>query len=302
MNSSKGHLSRQNAFVDVCVGPDNGVGVALSNDDMIKSGTPFGFLSVRRGDVWLEGGGTTWDAAAVATTQHPLNQYALIGPQGQAHFAGSGDRHVEQIADGAHSPKDCGLIRGARTIGGTVLACGMKKQVYRREDANRWVCISADIVGGPGVHGFEAIDGFAADDIYAAGWNGEIWRYDGSAWHQCDSPYGELLVDVCCAGDGRVYAIGRGQTLVVGRGYAWTARATELPVELSSLCWFQDKLYAASTRDIFVLDETGQFVPIAIPDDFPRTCGALATNGHILASAGERDLFTFDGAAWRRLD
>jgi hypothetical protein len=294
--------SHDHAFVDVCVMPDGVVGVALANDDMVKQGIPYGFLAVRRGTDWLEGGYTHWDAATLAVTQHPLNQFVMIGHQGQVHLTGAGDRHAETIADGAFSPKDFGMIRGSRNIGGTVLACGMKKQVYRREDANRWVCISPDIIGGPGVHGFEAIDGFAADDIYAVGWNGEIWRYDGSTWHQCDSPYGGLLVDVCCAGDGRVYAIGRDQTLVVGRGDAWTARGTELPVELSSLCWFQGKLYAASTRDIFVLDDTGQFVPIAIPDDFPGTCGALATNGHILASAGERDLFTFDGTTWRRLD
>jgi hypothetical protein len=302
MSITRGHWSKDNAFVDTCVTRDGSVGVALANDDMIKGQTPFSFLAVKRGNEWLEGGSTAWDAAALVATQSPLSQFILVGPEGQVHVTGSGDRHTEDIADGKYVPRDYGFIRGARTIDGVAMVCGMKKQVYRREGSHRWRCISQQIVGGPGVHGFEAIDGFAGDDVYAVGWSGEIWHYDGADWRQCDSPFGGLLVDVCCGGDGVVYAIGRGNTLVVGRNGAWTARSTELPVELSALCWFRGTLYAASTRDIFALDESGQFSALEIPDDFPQTCGELATNGEVLVSAGARDLFKFNGTSWIRLD
>lgn len=302
MNTLKGHWSKDNSFIDACVKPDGAIGIALSNDEMIKDNAPFSFLAVNRDGNWLEGGSANWDGVALTVIHKPLSQIAMFGPSGQVHITGSGDRHVEVIADNFFSPINYGLIRGARTIDGVVMACGMKKQVYRREDTNRWSCISQQIVGGVGVHGFEALDGFSINDVYAVGWGGEIWHFEGTTWKQCDSPYGGVLIDVCCAEDGVVYAVGRGYTLVTGRGDIWAARGTNLPVELSALCWFKDQLYAASTRDIFVLNNKGQFVPVAIPDDFPKTCGALATNGKILVSAGERDLFSFDGITWSRLD
>jgi len=58
----------------------------------------------------------------------------------------------------------------------------MDRQVYRREDVNKWVCLDATMRPGKdaGVVGFESVTGFSAKDVYAAGWGGEIWRFDGS--------------------------------------------------------------------------------------------------------------------------
>jgi len=302
MSTAKGHWSKENAFAAVNVPPNGMIGLALANDEMIRDGAPFSYITARRGNQWGDGGGVAFDSVALASVHEPRQQFVLVGPMGQVYVTGSGDRHEEEIIDRTFSPKTLGFIRDARTIDGKVFACGMKRQVYRRDDADHWTCISQNIAGGTGVHGFEALDGFSRNDLYAVGWSGEIWHFDGGDLRQCDSPCSDLLVDVCCAGDGLVYAIARGTTLVSGRAAPWSARSTELPVELLSLCWFKDRLYGASTRDVFVLDHAGAFVPVAIGPDFPATCGELATNGDILVSAGARDVFSFDGVDWRRID
>lgn len=110
------------------------------------------------------------------------------------------------------------------------------------------------------------------------------------------------LVDVCCAGDRVVYAIGRGGTLVIGRGDAWIAKPTGAPVELSRLCWFAGHLYAASGRDIFMLNGQQDFEPIQIRGDYPKSAGVLVAAGDLMLSVGGKDLFAFDGARWTRID
>jgi hypothetical protein len=60
-----------------------------------------------------------------------------------------------------------------------------------------------------------------ATELYAVGWQGEIWHYDGEKWHQLPSPTKLVLVDVCCAGDGTVYACGREGLLLKGRDQTW---------------------------------------------------------------------------------
>ena len=57
--------------------------------------------------------------------------------------------------------------------------------------------------------------------IYAAGWEGEIWHYDGNRWSSICSPTNIILNDICCAGDGNVYAGGRVGMLIVCRRDHW---------------------------------------------------------------------------------
>jgi hypothetical protein len=294
------HWSKDNAFVDVCIKSDNAIGVALANDEMVADRTPFSFLAVKRDSDWLEGGSTNWDCITLIEAKQPLSQLLLIGVEGQVHITGSGDRHTEEIIDNEFSPKNYGLIRGARNIDGEVFVCGMKKQVYKRNNAYSWSCISKQIIGGEGVHGFEAIDGFSKSDIYAVGWQGEIWHFDGENWNKKTINAENILLDVCCAGNGKVNIIGRGQIFIYGKDENWKIKQTDF--ELINLCWFKNNLYASSTQHIFKLNENENFEIVEILGDSPETCGKLSTNGEIMISAGERDLFSFDGENWKRLD
>ena len=63
--------------------------------------------------------------------------------------------------------------------------------------------------------GFEDICGFNLTEVYAVGWNGEIWQWEGVRWIDRPSPTNLILTGVCCGTDGNVYACGQNGTLIV---------------------------------------------------------------------------------------
>src|SRR5262249_15846340 len=93
------------------------------------------------------------------------------------------------------------LIRRVVAIGDVIFAAGMGRSVIRRLSLGTWTEF------GPGttptdqdedVVGFEGIDGFSPDDIYVAGWAGEIWHWLHGAWQRIDSPTNANLNAVAC--------------------------------------------------------------------------------------------------------
>src|SRR5262249_53269381 len=108
--------------------------------------------------------------------------------------------------------------------------------------------------GDTSVVSFEAIDGFDATEIYAVGRRGEIWQYDGKLWAKLDSPTNMILTNVCCAGDGEVYACGRLGTLLRGRHQRWEPIEHEGTKEdFWGIAWFNSQLYLATLRAVFLL-------------------------------------------------
>ncbi|KQX27884.1 hypothetical protein ASD05_28095 [Variovorax sp. Root434] len=195
------------------------------------------------------------------------------------------------------------MIRNAREIGGHVHACGSKRQVFRRVGDRQWVDMSAPPAAQTEVFGFEALDGYAENEIYAAGWGGEIWRYDGSAWTQCGSPTNVILTAVCCAGDGTVYVGGQGGVLVSGRGDVWASVAweDEVTADLWDLCWFRDRLYVATMSQLYTLD-ADRLVPVDYGGMGRVTCYSLSVAQGVLWSVGKADVASFDGTTWQKYD
>lgn len=177
----------------------------------------------------------------------------------------------------------------------------MKRQVYRRNDRDNWTLLNNGFPQSTGIFGFESIDGFSHQEIYAVGWEGEIWQFDGSTWTPRDSGTNVILQEVVCADNGKVYAIGRGRKLVVGRAESWQTIDLDLPVELCGLAWFQGVLYACSSRDVFTWDGF-TFSPLPIAGDRPATLQYLNSGEGGLCAVGPKDLFRFDGTAWTRID
>ena len=69
--------------------------------------------------------------------------------------------------------------------------------------------------------GFNDVDAFSKEDMYAVGGAGDVWHCDGQRWTQLPFPSNELLYTVCCAGDGNVYITGNMGALWVGRKDRW---------------------------------------------------------------------------------
>lgn len=123
-------------------------------------------------------------------------------------------------------------------------------------------------------------------------------KWDAIAVTRCQTPIPRYaLVSVT----GQSYAIGRGCKLILGRGAQWQTRELELPHELCGLAWFRDRLYACSTRELYVWDGA-RFQVHAFDGDRPRTLQSLSIGEKGLCAVGPKDLFLYDGAAWTRID
>jgi hypothetical protein len=297
-----GHWTDQYSFITASILRPTQVVVSLANDELAEQKVPYTYYTAFESGAWKDGGDCSWDVVASGVCDVPLRQVIAVGPHGQVCLLGSKDRHEEDIASCGVDPKKLGLIRDVRGISGKAYVCGMNRQVYRRDGSGQWAYLSSDIPRQQEVVGFEAIDGFSEKEIYAVGWKGEIWSYDGTGWTKRDSPTNRIFSDVCCAGDGFVYACGGHSTLVKGRGDQWAViDLSSVTVDLWSLEWFAGKLYLASTRDVFSLTDNG-LVPIDFGTDAPGSCRYLDAGDEVMWSIGAKDIFSYDGNIWTRID
>lgn len=280
--------------------------VSLVDSKLARQGIPHSFVTEWDDGLWLGEPDmeVDWDTVSAANALYPLKQGLILGESGEVMCDGSNDFHFEQIGSGKNSPDNFGPMRGIRLIGEQVYAVGMNRQVYRRDKKGIWTNIDAGVRTLPGneVTGFEAIDGFDEKEIYAVGWDGEIWHYNGRKWIQKDSPTNFILVDVCCAGDGNVYACGRVGTLLRGRGDRWEVIEHEsINDDIWSLAWYKDRLFMSTMNEVMVLDGD-RLLLMNMGKDRPKTCFHLSTADGVLWSIGAKDIMSYDGNIWTRID
>jgi len=235
-----------------------------------------------------------WRAAGMCIAKLPSEKLVVVSGEGAVFTYVGGNEGSEKIRDAFD-------LRACACIEGHAYAAGMNREVFRRAREGQWSAMHAPAVeGDDDVAGFEAIDGFGANDLYAAGWEGEVWHWRGSAWTQCESPVNVVLSGICCAGDGNVYACGQSGTLLRGRGQDWEVLETDgLIDDFWDVRWFMDRLYVASMSALYVL-QGDALVAVDFGRDAPDSCYKLTDAEGVLWSIGQQNIFSFDGAAWRR--
>lgn len=255
---------------------------------------------------WGNGGDTTWRTVGAAVARYPLEQLIVVGEFGNVLLLGNGDRHEEIIKTKDSDPTNRGPLCGVRNIGNEVFVVGMNRQVYRRTGVDAWESFDKGIdraTNTEEVFGFQAVDGFDENALYAVGWEGEIWRCTHGIWQQENSVVKNVLVDVCCAGNGFVYASGRNGILIRGKEGHWEVLPQpNFTEDIWSLAWFDNKLYAASLENVFVLHDDNTLSAVDMGEDRAATCYKLVTGASLMWSIGEKDVMCFDGARWTRID
>jgi hypothetical protein len=114
------------------------------------------------------------------------------------------------IEEGAEGPNTLVPLIVSRRIGGSIVATGMQRRVYAGA-ASAWsrvdngVRILADDVA---IGGFLSIDGTSPEQLWAAGYYGEIWHCDKSRWSRIDSPTNMKLIALRQQDDGSVIVAG----------------------------------------------------------------------------------------------
>lgn len=234
-------------------------------------------------------GDLTWRAATACVVKKPAEKLVVLGGAGKVYTYVGGTETTEQIP-GAHD------LRGSATIDGKAWACGMGRQVFRRDGEKKWADVSAPGTGKD-VYGFEAIAGHSAKDVVAVGWNGEIWRYDGKKWAEDRSGVDVILTAVCAADDGVYFAAGQGGVLLKSTAKGWSRLDTGLSEDLTALAWFENRLFVATWRGLFTL-EGDTLSAVRFGKKSPQTFGALTHADGVLWSLGPQSVFSWDGKTW----
>ena len=277
-----------------------------TNDISVSEGyTGSILLGLDRG-IW--GAGTVpWLACSGTVCHIPAERYLVLGIDGSVRVSGGGVIKEEApIASCGVDPRKRGPLREVRGIvkgKGRAYAVGTCRQAYVRDGEDQWRCIdeSAQVGETPITDtSFESVDGFSEQEIYTVGWEGEIWKYDGSVFTQQNSPTELALYKVRCASDGFVYACGQLGTLLRGRNDQWEVIEHESTTEdLWGMEVFDGQLYVSSTSFVYRLEE-GKLLPVDFGDEVVRTCYHLSAADGIMWSIGAKDVMEFDGSNWKR--
>lgn len=184
------------------------------------------------------------------------------------------------------------LLRDAKVIGNSIYIVGSSHRMFRLDADLSLHDISVPSAQRQAVGnttGFEAVDGFSKNEIYAVGWDGEIWLYDGKNWENLYSPTNLINTGVVCSPHGEVYIVGQMGTIIRGRKDRWSILKTDLNIDLWAVRVYQDKIHMCSMHNLFRLEDE-QVVPLALEPAKPQTFAKLDSIGHAMLSVGMDDV------------
>lgn len=231
------------------------------------------------------------------------------------------EKPMDRVIDMRTPSGTLGTIRKVVRVAGQVYAVGNYRKIYRRIGMDRWIEFGAEGKGIPlpadvETHdssmslGFNDLDGFDENDMYAVGGYGDLWRFDGRKWHSCAIPTDAILSTVCCAGDGLVYITELNGSVWAGRADHWTMVASadlspgSHPVDA---VWFNDRLYLGAQQGLWTIDAARKsLVPLQkVESDAPNPTNGgrldLSADGGYLLTAGPYGACLHNGTGWRRL-
>jgi hypothetical protein len=214
---------------------------------------------------------------------------------------------VEKIPNAGVRLGNLGYMRSIREIGNTLFACGFNSQIYNRQNG-----VWKSLVSAPLKHHhpasddyvvFNGVDGFSQDDVYVVGSKGSLYHWDGSAWRKVMLNTDENLECIRCYGNDDVWIGGANGTLLNGnakQGFRDVSSVTDNET-FWSLAKFNDKVYLGTTKGLFAYD--GRIIGPVVTGLNPEVeTYTVDSTGDALWSIGTKDLVTFDGFAWMRID
>jgi hypothetical protein len=268
--------------------------VIVAEQDKFAESRPHSFLFFFQNGKWNK---MVIDWPVISVGEFGAEQTLIsLGVDGRVHLAGRRGVSTERIA----GPENAGVLSAIRAISGQPYAVGMARQAYVRRDG-----IGAPIdegarqsIADDAVRGFLAIDGFGANDIYAVGYAGEIWHFDGARWSNLPSPTNLHLNTIRCAAPDRVYAAGQRGIVIRGSGTRWEILGEgQIADEIWGCEVFRDRLYVSTSKNVYAFDDK----KFAIEDIGLSATGAaskLHANDGVLWSFGTKFLSYTEGTSW----
>ena len=300
---------KEGVWIDGGTRPWPTVSVAAIPGDMIQL-----IALGEAGQIFLKGGGEEREEVIVKgdegpATRGPLRCIRAVG--GQVYAVGS-DRQVYrrkgpsrwEAYDVGTRPESAMTDKMLGKPVAPVDKAPPKKKAERSRPKNPPAPAPAKSAAHTSTIGFEAIDGYSITELYAVGHRGEVWQWEGTRWIQRESGLGEkdVLTLLTCAVDGQAYAAGKKGLLLKGRGETWEKLPSGLTDDITGLRLFDGQLYAMTHKGLY-LHDGHKLVAVALPKkDAPKTFGSLDATRESLWCIGAKDIFTYDGKTWTRVE
>lgn len=238
-------------------------------------------------------------------TSLPKEQSVFVDANGKVYIWGGGDDNSE---DRIPTNDERVTFKNTKEIGGKAYSVGTLRTIFRRDAPNTWIKLDKGLHGTPEQEkqalsdnaGFNDIDGFNDNDVYACGDGGDCWHYDGNIWTRIDLPVNSDLTVICCAGDNYVYLGTNDGRLIKGRKNEWSILEKDQGAEIISLVWFKEKAYFSDGFWVYELIND-QFKKVDFGDANPSQFGLLYGGDDVLISAGVNNVVRFDGSKWDSL-
>ncbi len=247
----------------------------------------------RWGRIKFKGG---WASPIAVHTK--LDEFLVADRAGDVYYCGLGkNKQLEDSTSG---------IFGLKNIDGSVYGVGPLRDVRQRIGVGEWE-IAEELEDIPGIEqtseeGFDDIDGFSKDDIYAVGGERDVWHFDGENWNPIDIGRRPFHCKcVVCAEDGYVYIGGENGAIARGRGDEWKTYFPEDSEEdFFSIVSYRGRVFAGTEEDTFIIGED------LIPQPYDFENQLLPIAGRFMYTAYDRLLIIsnfnqvafFDGEKW----
>ena len=235
----------------------------------------------------------------------PKNQALLTARDADGHTSvmGGGGQFPDELIAQGKAPATWKI----KTINGYAYSVGGTRQVYKRVDIGTWVKIDNGLPDEEYSHriGFDDLDGFSEENMYAVGGLGDVWHFNGENWRQMKFPSDLELATVTCAGDGWIYITGEGGRIWRGRESTWELIHTgHSSVLWNDVCWFNNQLWLSSDYQFKILDGNELINPSY--DGTPSgekvsMWGHMDARDGLLVIASTDVAMSFDGSQWRTL-
>lgn len=238
--------------------------------------------------------------AGICAIRYPQPEIVTLCLDGTVHSAGPNGFLTDVIGKGLDDPSRRGALRCISAVNNEVYAAGLGRQVFKRISTRRWIRFDEKIVepiGSEEIGGFESIDGYSTNEVYAVGMNGQFYFYDGVAWAQVNGLTNLALEKVLCAPNGSVYAAGQLGIIIKGRGPQWEIIDQDIIDDtVWDLAWFRDKLWLSTVNSLYVTEDDA--IENVVLGESNSSFRYLAGDEEVLWSIGSRDLFLNKNGVW----
>lgn len=248
-----------------------------------------------------------FDFPKIGVSRKPIGQLLMSNKNwaGQVFAGGSGESGMEEVNPGGKPSTGIVSIQRLVCIDGWAYALSLFRKVFKRTAVGEWTQLKEGMelnIKGDTLHaGFADMDGTDDNNLYAVGGRGDVWRYDGKRWHQCDFPANHELSTVTVAPDGQVYISGI-SGLWVGKKDTWQLVCKgSFMVSYNDSVWFNGQLWLSADYHLHIWDGEKLQRPLAKDGSRILHSGHMDAHDGILAVAGPSTVHAYDGDEWYTL-